>query len=918
MQSSSVVATILFTDIEGSTGWWEREGERMAAALAQHDLRARAAVEGHRGVIAKMTGDGICAAFDDPLDALDATLAFQRSLGDPAATNGIPLRVRCGLHLGAVERRDDDYFGTPVNRTAQIMSAAHGGQMLLSRAVVDGIGERLPAGVSLRDLGRVRLKDLATPEHIYQVLHPELPQEFPALRSLESTPNNLPQLVTSFIGRERELAEAKKLLEGARLLTLLGMGGLGKTRLSMQIGADMMNAFPDGVWFVDLAPIVDPELVPSTAAQVMGVREEAGRPLIQTLCAHLRDQKLILIFDNCEHLLGACASLAATLLQETSDIRIIATSREALHVPGERTYAVFPLALPDRNAGVESLLRSEAVQLFMERARLQKPGFSLTERDAPAVAEICARLEGIPLAMELAAARMRSLSVQDINARLKDRFKLLTGGSRVALERQQTLRALVAWSYDMLQETEQRLLERLAVFAGGFDLAAAKEVCGTEPIVAEELSELLSSLVDKSLAMPEQADAGARYRQLETIREFARECLNKREDAAEIAVRHCDHYFVFAKAVRDGVKGPDQAEWIRRAETDLDNLRAGINLSLEGRADPFLIIKYEAALMGFRQLRGYSSEGRKYIRAALALPAVQASELARAHALYVGGALADDQSDHAEAHRMLEESLALRRGLGNPRDIAGALSTLAQLRLHEGDAESARKYEQEALALFRELGVPVEEAISIAHLGDICMYLGEDDSATGHFEECLAKARAIGHRELEGECEWKLGELELTRGNLAAARTRFDRSHEICKGAEDRRGEAMALWSNGRAYAIDGDDSAACEKLAEALRAFQSFEMNAQMLGCLEDLAEILRSLGQADNAARLYGTVESLRERLALPRPPRAASKWTTQSPEHAQSSATPHSKRHGRKGASGSSRRRCGVPWPRRRSSP
>ncbi|MEO8346900.1 MAG: adenylate/guanylate cyclase domain-containing protein, partial [Betaproteobacteria bacterium] len=530
MQASPGGTTLLFTDIEGSTRLWEQDGERMPAALAGHDTLSRATVESHRGIIVKMTGDGIYAAFDDPLDAVNASLALQLVLRDPAATNGIAFQVRCGIHLGVVERRNNDLFGSPVNRAARIMGAAHGSQVLLSQAVVDQVGDRLPPLVSLLDLGGVRLRDLAMTEHVYQLAHPELRQDFPVLRSLEATPNNLPLQVTSFIGRERELSEIKRLQDGARLLTLLGMGGLGKTRLSLQVGADALEKYPDGVWFVDLAPIKDPGLVPNAAAQILGVREEPGKALMQTLCAHVKDHKLLFILDNCEHLVSACASLADALLRYAPGVKILATSREALHIPGEQTYPVLPLAAPDKNAGVEALLRSEAVQLFVERAQLQKPSFTLTERDAPAVAEICARLDGIPLALELAAARMRSLSASEINTRLHDRFKLLIGGSRVALERQQTLRALVSWSYDLLQEQEQMLLDRLSVFAGGFDLPAAEVVCSAEPLPAEDVIDLLRSLVEKSLVMVDEGDGISRYGLLETIREFAREHLTKRYD----------------------------------------------------------------------------------------------------------------------------------------------------------------------------------------------------------------------------------------------------------------------------------------------------------------------------------------------------------------------------------------------------
>src|SRR5438477_11066022 len=337
----------------------------MARALAEHDALSRKAVEANRGVIVKMTGDGMYAAFGDSLDALNATATLQQSLAGLAANTHIPLRVRAGLHLGIVERRDDDLFGSPVNRAARIMKAAHGGQVLLSQAVVDHVRERLPPSVSLLDLGSVRLRDLATSEHVYQLVHPELRRDFPALRSLEATPNNLPQQVTSFIGRGRELADAKRLLEGTRLLTLLGMGGLGKTRLSLQIGADVLEKYPDGVWFVDLAPIRDPSLVPSATAQVLGVREEAGKPLMQTLCEHIKDHKLLFILDNCEHLVSACASVADALLRGAPQVRILATSREALHISGEQTYPVFPLTVPDRKAGAAELLRSDAVLLFV-------------------------------------------------------------------------------------------------------------------------------------------------------------------------------------------------------------------------------------------------------------------------------------------------------------------------------------------------------------------------------------------------------------------------------------------------------------------------------------------------------------------------------------------------------------------------
>ncbi len=484
MSEPSTVLTFLFTDIEGSTSLWEEHSERMAQAVAGHDALLREAVQGHGGHIVKTTGDGIYAAFPTPDDGLGAVIDIQLGLLDPAATAGLTLRVRCGLHSGEVHARDNDYFGTTINRTARIMGAAHGGQILLSQALADAVRERLPEGVSLLDLGSVRLKGLSTSEAVFQVVHPRLRQKFPALRELEATPNNLPQQLTSFIGRERECAEVAEMLTTARLLTLLGMGGLGKTRLSLQIGADVMDLYPDGVWFIDLQAIRDGSLVASETARVLSVREEPGRPLLQTLCAHVKSRKLLLILDNCEQVIDASAELANALLRSAPDVRMLTTSRIALRVPGEQTYVVQPLPLPSRTASFEALSQSTAVQLFVERAKLHKPAFTLTEREAPAIAELVSRLEGIPLALELAAARVRSLAVADINKRLNDRYKILTGGDRTLQARQQTLRALVDWSYDLLNEQEQTLLARLSVFAGSFSLEAAEAICGADPLDA--------------------------------------------------------------------------------------------------------------------------------------------------------------------------------------------------------------------------------------------------------------------------------------------------------------------------------------------------------------------------------------------------------------------------------------------------
>jgi len=873
--ADSTILTFLFTDIEGSTSKWEEQPELMAQAVACHDALLRDTVEAYRGRIVKTTGDGIYAAFASPADCLAAVIDVQLALLDPAVTAGFTLSIRCGMHTGAVQARDNDYFGSTINRTARIMGAAHGGQVLVSKAVVDLLQDCLPAGVSLKELGNVHLKGLATPETVFQIVHPKLYQNFPPLRELEATPNNLPQQLTTFIGRDRERQEIEGYLATTRLLTLLGMGGLGKTRLALQIGTGVMDAYPDGVWFVDLQTIRDSALVAGETARVLGVREEAGRPLMQTLCAHLKSRKLLLILDNCEQIIDASAELAGAILRVAPEVRILTTSRTALRVPGEQTYLVQPLPLPSKSGSLEALSESTAVQLFVERAKLHKPSFALTEREAPAIAELVARLEGIPLALELAAARVRSLSLGEINKRLQDRYKLLVSGDRTLQARQRTLRALVDWSYDLLQDNEQVLLARIAVFAGSFDLAAAEAICGVDPLQADDILDLITSLVEKSLINMEEGDEGAKYRVLETIRDYAREKLVLRQEQTAIGAAHCTYFFTFAKASNHGLQGPDQAEWTRRVENNLDDLRAAISLSLARGVDPVISVKLEVALMGFWMLRGYSSEGRRYVRASLELPEVRASDAIHAHALYVGACLAEGQSNYAEAQQMLQSCLALRRNLNSPIDIAASLSTLSLVRLHTGDADGARQDEEEAVTIFRSIENRIGEAIGLLHLGQIHFYLEDDAQAHVYFEQCLKIAREIEYREIEREAELLLGESLLASADLPGACARFTRSLDVCRQAEDKRGEASALWWLGKWDLQSGDLGGARVRLNGALRAFQAFEMYEELLGCLDDHAELMRAMGAVEDAVRIYASVDAARERLTLRRYPRSQRRW-------------------------------------------
>ncbi len=893
----SELRALLLTDVIDSTKLSEQLGDvRMAAVWEAHDLVARDLLPTWRGREIDKT-DGMLLMFEAAADAVGYALAYHHGL----AALPVALRARAGLHVGPVILRENsaaavalgakplEVDGLAKPTAARVMSLARGGQTLLTSEAREALGV---SGLKIQSHGHWMVKGVAEPLELFEVGEPDAgfvaPSDgdkvFRVVRAgswwmpVKEIPNNLPHQGTSFIGRERELDEVKTLLTSARLLTLLGMGGVGKTRLSLQAAAEAMHRYPDGVWFLDLAPIRDAALVISAAAQTLGVPEEPDRPLIQTLLAYLKQRRVLLILDNCEHLIAASAELAHAIVRATAHVGLIASSRQALGVSGERAYPILPLPVPKRGDAVEVLRRSPAVRLFVDRARAHKPAFELNNHEAPAVAELIARLEGIPLALELAAARVRVLSVADINLRLKDRYKLLTGGARVSQERQQTLRALVDWSYELLSEPERTVLGRLGVFAGGFDLPAAEQVCGADPLTSDDVLDVLGSLVEKSLVMLDERDEGTRYRMLETIRDYAREKLELGGGLAPAEARHCHYFLAMAKRANQGLQGPEQADSIWRLEADLDNLRSAIALALAGGVEPLIAVKLTVALQAFWTLRGYATEGRGAVRAALAMPAIQASDIAHAHALYVGAALAESQSDYVRAREMLETCLTLRRGLGNPVDIAATLSTLSLARLQAGDAAGAEVGEHEALRIFRELGDLRGVAIGLLHLGQISLYLEDDAQANSHLEQCLAVAGEIKHQEIEGECELILGAVVFYRGDRDRACLRFKRSLTVCRDSGDKRGEANAQWWLGKVDLQAGDIASAKTRLADALRVFRDSEMWEELLGCLEDHANLALVDDRADVAVRLAASSGMARERLHLARSPRGEQRWQQQ----------------------------------------
>ncbi len=774
----SAPTTFLFTDIEGSSLLWDRDPERMRTALARHDEIARSVVRQSGGVVVKTTGDGIHAVFENPADAVLGALRLQQAIADPRATGDVPLSVRCGIHTGVCEERDGDFFGSAVNRAARLMSAAHGGQVLLSMAVVSLAGDRLPAGSHLRNLGNVRLRDLATPEQVFQLVHPDLRPDFPALRSLEATPNNLPRQLTSFVGRENEVREVIAMLQRTRLLTLTGIGGLGKTRLALQAAADAMDNYPDGVWFVELAPLRDERLVPQAVAVALGVKEEIGRPLIEALTKYVHDRRVLVILDNCEHLVQACADLAKTLMQSGTQLSLLATSREHLHISGESTYPLQALSIPTRDATLEvdELTRCEAVRLFVDRATAAQPRFRLSGTNAADLAWICRSLDGIPLALELAAARVRTMSVEAISERLADRFHLLTGGDRTGLPHHRTLRELIDWSHDLLSDEERVILRGCAVFAGGWTLDAAESVCSGKSLAQHEVLDVLTCLVEKSLVAFSSEDG--RYRMLETVREYAQEKLQPFERDA-LRTRHLEYYVAWVEKARPALSGAEQSIWLGRLDIELENLLAAHAWC--GRADggAALGLRLSHAIKPYWLNRGQLALGHRLTDEALQRETSR--NASRCRGLADAGQISYFMGRYDSACHYLMESLVIAREIGDSQAAAKLLQPLGMACLGRGDATTARAHLAEGLSLAEALGHPREIAAALNALAQWHRAVGEVDDAEVLYRKVLAMARDLGDREIVAIALLNLAMVAVGRSDESTARQLLLEVHAIAE-----------------------------------------------------------------------------------------------------------------------------------------
>ena len=888
--------TFLFTDIEGSTPLWESQPEAMRQALARHNAVLRQAVEAEHGQIFKIIGDAFQAAFARPAEAARAAVAAQHGLQTAEWGALGPLRVRMGLHVGPAEWQDGDYaVSHTLNRVARIMSAAHGGQVVLSAEMADLVQGDLPAGVSLRDLGQHRMKGMARREHLLQLDAPDLPGEFPPLATLDSIPNNLPVQLTSFIGRELELAEVEGQVASTRLVTLTGSGGTGKTRLSLQAAEQSMPAFPDGAWLVELAPLADPAQVLPALAGVLGLQELPGQTLWGIVSNYLRAKTSLLVLDNCEHLVEACARLAEDVLRACPRVKILASSREALGVPGETAYRVPSLSLPQG----DDVTRCESARLFIARAQAALSRFAVTPANAPALAQICRRLDGIPLAIELAAARVKALSLEQIAARLDDRFQLLTGGSRTALPRQQTLRALIDWSYSLLSEPERLLCRRLAVFAGGWTLEAAEAVCGDKAeggrlkdelvqpsafrLHPSDVLDLLTRLVDKSLVVMDERGGEARYYQLETIRQYAREKLfeesgtdtplrSQGAGAAALRDRHLAYFVQVAEQAEPHLRGPAPLGCQNRLEADYDNLRAAVEWGLD--RDPEAVLQLGGALHFFWAYC-YHFEARGWLEIALARvrtlpPVAGTAALARARARAYGylavGIVASSQGDGAGRLEGLAQAVAAGGEGADEMVLCLALTMQANYLSNALDVAGTRAAAERGLALARKLNEPTMTLMNLVVLGWALAASGDQAAQRAMLAEAIRlRPRAHGGYWLIGPFLF-LGRDARARGDLSHAREHLQEVIHLTRLLDLTFVENIGLSELAHVDRQAGDFAAARAGYARTILVWKDLGNRGALANVLECFGFIASAEAQPERGARLLGAAEAIREAAGAP----------------------------------------------------
>lgn len=844
--------TFLFSDIEGSTQRWEAHRDAMQAVVERHDVILRRAIETHNGYVFKTVGDAFCAAFWSPRDAVCAAVDAQRELAKEDFSTVDGLLVRMGLHTGQTAERGGDYFGPDVNRVARLMSIGHGGQVLLSGAVQALTEGSLPEGVSLVDLGLRRLKDLTQPERVWQLTLRGLTAEFASLNSLDARPNNLPVQVSSLIGRERDLDDVKKLLRERRLVTITGSGGVGKTRFALQVGADLIDRYPDGVWIADLAPITDPELVASVVASAVGMSQVEGRRVDEAIPQWLKRKHLLLILDNCEHLLDTTAPLADAIHRTAPQVRILATSRQALGIAGEAAHRLPSLSVPESKSTVsaDEALKYGAVAVFVERAKLADTRFLLTDDNARTVADICRHLDGIPLAIELAAARVRVLSIPNLARRLNERFKVLTGGSRTALPRQKTLGALIDWSYNLLSRQEQTLFNRAAIFAGGFNLDVATAVCSGDGLDEPDILDLLSSLTDKSLVVADTGGTRERYRLLESTRAYALEKLAAAGEHERLARRHGEYFRDQAQAadVRFGI-GSTTA-WLGTMELELDNYRATLGWALGQRNDVLLGATLVGALGDLWLHGGLNAEGRRWVQTAFGALGENVPDDVAAELWFTLYTVSDGRRAHDAAQRAFD----LYERVGDQRGIVRALHSLGVSLYQMGNLEASEEALRRSIFLAGKVGDRRGSAHSTNALAYVLGQRGDVDGARYHYKEALAAHTALGDDGGRAVALRNLAEFEFAQGDVSGAVT--DGSEAL---AIELRGKNIShqtwCYANLAAYHVALDQlEGARSNARQALLLAQQMQRELLIAIAIQHLALIGALTDDTHRAARLLG----------------------------------------------------------------
>jgi predicted ATPase/class 3 adenylate cyclase len=857
----SGAVTFLFTDIGGSTRLFQRWGDEWAGLLFRHQEVIRRAITAHDGVEVRTEGDSFFVAFGDPVEAVIAIAEAQATLAaQDWPTDGV-IRIRAGLHTGYATPQAGDYVALAVHQAARVAKAAHPGQTLLSEACARSVATALPKTLSLTSLGTHRLKDFDIPLELFEVNGPGLASEFPPLDTAWRGETNFPLQRTSFVGREHDTERVRALVDIARLVTVSGPGGVGKTRLVLHAATSMLTGAGDGVWLIELASVTDGRLVAAAVARALGIDEDPDRPVLDTVVSWLQARRMLLVLDNCEHLVEGCAEFADRVLRTCPQVDIIATSRQPLEVEGEYVYRLSPLGLPpdDPSTPVEEATEFEAVQLFVERAHAHQPAFVMDESTVGAVTSICRRLEGVPLAIELAAARLRSLSIDTIDARLDDQFRLLTGGHRFALPRQQTLRALVDWSYNLLDDDERGLLRTLAAFSGGWTLEAAEAVAVDLERSDVEILDLLTSLVDKSLVQAESRGSDVRYGMLEIVRQYAVQQLAglADDDIRAVQTRHRDYYLGLAEQARREMDTSAQRPWLDRLDAEDSNLRAALTFSLSDEAGIVPALRLLAALCRYWVMRGRAVEGMEQASAVLERASEQAVE--RASALVAVANLHNRAGDFVGAGSLLDEALAIRRGVGDDVGCAEALNDMAWLATRRGDYATAHECGAESLQLAQKAGAGAHLLGRIhATLGDL---IERDDLLAGrvHFEEARRFFEQVGDRGASARVLNNLGLIDLSLGDPAASRRALEECLSIFSDLQDAAALPTVLSNLGLIAIEERDFEHAQDFFTRGLTLGHRTSDKELMVYTLLGLAMAAGGLGESHRGAVLHGAVDSL-----------------------------------------------------------